>query len=163
MNRMIKVALIAAAVLFPAGARAAPLNDADARHGRHEAKAVFMIDLNNPGKLTHVLKVVEETDTGLAQQGAMPHLIVVLIGPTVAFLAKDRRGISYMEQSVVAHIQSEVKTLIQLGIRFEACGVALKGMDVQPSDVIAAVHPVGNGDISAIGYQAQGCQLVPIY
>jgi intracellular sulfur oxidation DsrE/DsrF family protein len=163
MNRTIKIALILATMLFAAGARAAPLNDAQALQGQHEAKAIFMIDLNNPGKLAHVLKVVEETDIGLARQGATPHLIAVVIGPAVAFLTKDRRGISYMEQPAVAHIQSEVKKLVHMGIRFEACGVALKGMDIQPSDVITAVHPVGTGYISAIGYQAQGYQLVPIY
>ena len=56
-----------------------------------------------------------------------------------------------------------VAALDAMGVRLEACGVALKGMDLEPSDVISEVHPVGNGYISAIGYQAQGYALVPVY
>jgi intracellular sulfur oxidation DsrE/DsrF family protein len=167
MNYVFKVLLVAAALLvanaYAPGAAAAPLGDTDALRGQHEAKAVFMINVNDPGKLAHVLKVIEETDTGLAKQSVKPHLVVVVIGPAVAFLTKDRRGIPYMEQAAVAHAQAALGRLDGMGVRIEACGVALKGMDLKPGDVIAPVHPVGNGYISAIGYQAQGYGLVPVY
>ena len=168
MNNISKVLFVTALLLigglYTGGAQAAAaLNDANALRGLHEAKGVFMISMNNPKRFAHVLKVVEETDTGMAKQGVKPRLIVVVIGPTVAFLTKDRRGIPYMEQSAVAHVQASLKKLNGMGVRIEACGVALKGMDIRPGDVIPQVHPVGNGFISAIGYQAQGYQLVPVY
>ncbi|HUX24037.1 MAG TPA: DsrE family protein [Burkholderiales bacterium] len=167
MKYIFKFLLVAAALLFAnayaPGAAAAPLGDADALRGQHEAKAVFMINVDDPRKLGHVLKVIEETDSGLAKQKVKPHLVVVVIGPAVAFLTKDRRGIPYMEQAAVAHAQAALGKLDAMGVRLEACGVALKGMDLKPEDVIPVVHPVGNGYISAIGYQAQGYGLVPVY
>ena len=167
MNTLVKALLLSAALLvanaYAPAAAAAPLSDAAALHGQHEAKAVFMIDVNDPRKLGHVLKVIEETDTGLVRQHVTPHLVVTVIGPAVAFVTKDRRGIPYMEQSAVAHVQGELAKLHGMGVRLEACGVALQGMDLKPEDVISIVHPVGNGYISAIGYQAQGYALVPVY
>ena len=166
MDRLLKALLLSAALAFngcvPSAFAETP-SDAAALQGAHEAKAVFMISLNDPARLAHVLKVVEETETGLAKQHVKPHLVVVVIGPAVAFLTKERRGIPYMEQGAVAHVQGELEKLNGMGVRIEACGIALKGMDLKPEDVIAAVHPVGNGYISAIGYEAQGYGLVPVY
>ena len=167
MKPLFKVFVVSAALLFAnadaSGATGEPLGDANALHGQHEAKAVFMIDVNDPRKLDHVLNGIEETDTGLVGQHVSPQLVVVIIGPAVAFVTKDRRGIPYMEQSAVAHAQATLGKLAHMGVRLEACGVALKGMDLKPEDVISEVHPVGNGYISAIGYQAQGYALVPVY
>lgn len=139
------------------------LKDTQALHGLSSAKAVFMIDVKNPRHLSHVLAVVEKADKGMRAQGVKPHIIVVIVGPSVAFLTRDRRGIPYTDQRAVAGVQKAIHTLKTLGIRTEACGVALKGMDIAPADVIADVHPVGNGYVSAIGYQAQGYALVPVY
>lgn len=149
--------------LLAGSVHAASLKDTAALHGLTSAKGVFMIDINNPRRVAHVLKVVEKTETGMRKQGVTPHIVVVVVGPAVAFLTKDRRGISYMDERAVAQVQGEIHKLKTMGVRTEACGVALKGMDVSPKDVIADVHPVGNGYISAIGYQAQGYELVPVY
>ncbi|MEJ2508033.1 MAG: DsrE family protein [Gammaproteobacteria bacterium] len=154
------------ALAFSASANAAhgpQLKDTEALQGLKEAKGVFMIDINNPGRVGHVLKVAEKTYTGMQKQGVKPHIVVVVIGPAVAFLTKDRRGIGYMDERAVSGVQKEIHKLAKMGIRTEACGVALKGMDVSPHDLIQDVHAVGNGFISAIGYQAQGYQLVPVY
>lgn len=149
--------------LISATANAAELKDTEALKGLSQAKAVFLIDVNNAGHVAHILKTVAKTSTGMRKQGVKPHIVVVVIGPAVAFLTKDRRGIGYMDERAVAGIHAEVQKLAKMHIRTEACGVALKGMDVQPKDLIANVHPVGNGFIEAIGYQAQGYQLVPVY
>lgn len=149
--------------LFASTTNAAELKDTEALKGLKEAKAVFMIDVNNPGRVAHILKTIAKTDKGMRTQGVKPHIVVVVIGPAVAFLTRDRRGIGYMDERAVAGIQAEVHKLARMHIRTEACGVAMKGMDVQPKDLIADAHAVGNGFIEAIGYQAQGYQLVPVY
>lgn len=155
--------LLCLAWLLGGVAHGAGLKDTDALRGLSSAKGVFMIDINDPNRVAHVLHVVEKTDTGMRKQGVTPHIIVVVIGPAVAFLTKDRRGISYMQERAVSQVQKEIHKLKTMGVRTEACGVALKGMDVDPKDLIDDVHPVGNGFISAIGYQAQGYELVPVY
>ncbi|AOV15696.1 hypothetical protein BJI67_00240 [Acidihalobacter aeolianus] len=139
------------------------LNDHAALAGMHEAKALFLIDVNNPDKVMHVVKVIGITRKQLEAQGVKPHLLVVFVGPDVAFLTKDRRGIGYMDERPVATIQREIEGLAHTGVEFQACGVAMKGMDVSPRDLIPAVKPVGNGFISAIGYEAKGYSLVPVY
>ncbi len=162
-SRRTALAAMAAAFLATVGARAAVLKDTDALRGLTRAKAVFLIDVNNPQKVGHVLAVVKKTDTGMRSQGVTPAIVVVFVGPDVAFLTRDRRGISYMDERAVAGIQKEIGGLHGMGVRFQACGVALKGMDVSPTDVIPTVQPVGNGYISVIGYQTKGYSLVPVY
>lgn len=144
-------------------ALAAPFNDHAALSGLSEAKAVFLVAVNNPGRVDHVLRVIGLTEKGLREQHVKPHLIVVFVGPDVAFLTRDRRGIGYMDQRAVAGIQKEVGVLHKAGVDFQACGVAMKGMDVTPGMLIGGVQAVGNGYISAIGYQAKGYSLVPVY
>ncbi|HUW97522.1 MAG TPA: DsrE family protein [Acidiferrobacter sp.] len=168
MNGVKSLFLLCAALImggmYSATVQAAPLNDAHALRGVHTAKAVFLINVKSPNALAHVLKVVGLTETGMVKQGVKTRLVVVVIGHGVAFLTKDMRGIPYTERAAVAHAQKAVRMLDHMGVRFEACGVALKfGVDIPPSDIMAGVHPVGNGFISAIGYQAQGYQLVPVF
>ena len=139
------------------------LKDTEALHSLTNAKGVFMLDVKDPGRMAHVLKAIEETRAGIAKQNVKPELIVVVIGPSVGFLAKDRRGISYTDQRAVSEVQGMIGKLKKAGVRIEACGIALRGMDVAPNAVIPEVTAVGNGYISAIGYQAQGYQLVPVY
>jgi len=137
--------------------------DTQALQGLSSAKAVFMLNVKDARRLAHVLRVIEKTEKGMRAQGVEPQIIVVFIGPSVAFLTRDRRGISYMDQRKVAAVQKGIHKLNALGIRSEVCNVALKGMDIVPADVIPDVQPVGNGFISAIGYQAQGYALVPVF
>ncbi|MHB1566905.1 MAG: DsrE family protein [Acidiferrobacter sp.] len=145
-------------------ASAMVLNDAHALRGLHTAKAVFLVDINNPQVLTNVLGVASLAYTSMARQGVKPHFVVVIIGPDVAFLTKKLVGISYMKREAASHLQAEIKKMNHMGIRFEACGFSLTSeVDINPHDVIREVHPVGNGFISAIGYQAQGYELVPVY
>jgi len=139
------------------------LKDSEALHGLKDAKSVFMLDLKEPGRMAHVLKVIEETHQSIAKQHVKPETIVVIVGPSVAFLTRDRRGISYMDQRAVSEVQGTIAKLKKAGIRIEACGIAMHGMDVTPNMLIPEVTAVGDGYISAIGYQAQGYQLVPVY
>lgn len=156
--------LFAAALLLWLGqAAAAPLNDQAALAGLSEAKSVFLVSVNNPGRVDHVLKVIGMTEKGLRDQHVTPHLIVVFVGPDVAFLTRDRRGIGYMEQRAVAGIQKQIEQLHKIGVQFQACGIAMKGMDVTPDMLIPNVQAVGNGYISVIGYEAKGYSLVPVY
>lgn len=157
--------LLFATLLFGAtgAVHAAALKDTAALSGLKSAKAVFLIDSDNPRKVAHVLHLVGETERSMDHQGVKTRIVVVVIGPSVAFLTKDRRGISYRDQRAVATIQKEVRGLHKAGIPTEACGVALHGLDIDPRDVIAAVQPVGSGFVSVIGYEQKGYSLVPVY
>lgn len=145
-----------------AAAEPPALNDHAALAGLHEAKGLFLINGNNPAQVARLLGVIAKTRKGLQAQKVTPHLIVVFIGPSVAFLTRDRRGIPYTEERAVADIQKEIGHLAARGVRFQACGVALHGMDVSPRQLIGGVEAVGNGFISAIAYQEKGYALIPV-
>ena len=144
-------------------AAATTLSDAQALSGLHSAKAVFLVNINNPTAVDHLVRVIGLTRKQFLQQHVTPHFIVVFIGPDVAFLTKDRRGISYMDERPIADLQKEIGNLSKLGIEFQACGVAMHGMDVQPNSLIPDVHPVESGFISVIAYQEKEYALVPVY
>ncbi|MHB0888943.1 hypothetical protein [Acidithiobacillus sp.] len=84
---------------------------------------------------------------------------MVFVGPDVAFLTRNLRGIPYTDERAGANIQQEIVKLSGKGMQFQACGVALHGMDVQPANLIPQVTPVGNGFISVIAYQENGYAL----
>lgn len=151
------------ACLVTSGAQAEDLNDAAALSGLHDAKAVFLINVRNPAAVAHLVKVIGLTRRQLLEQNVKPHFMVVFIGPDVAFLTKSRRGINYMEERDVAEIQKEIGKLHLKGVQFQACGVALQGMDVKPTALISSVTPVESGFISIIAYQERGYALVPVY
>ncbi|GBE53854.1 DsrE/DsrF-like family protein [bacterium BMS3Bbin14] len=142
---------------------AEPINDAAALSGLKSAKAIFLVNSTDPRKVAYVLRLVGKTAASMRRQGVKIHVVVVVVGRTVAFLTKDRRGISYQDQRPVAEIQKTVRNLRKAGIRTEACGVALHGSDIDPTAVIPSVHVVGNGFISAIAYQQKGYSLIPVY
>jgi len=168
-NRLVcRIAFVLGALCFLSGAYAAPppdtgLKDTEALRDLKAAKGVFMLDLKDPGRMAHVLKTIEETGEGMAKQNVKSELVVVVIGPSVAFLTRDRRGVSYMDQRPVSEVQGAIGKLHKAGVRIDACGIAMRGMDIAPDMLIPEVTPVGNGYISAIGYQMQGYQLVPVY
>ncbi|MBU2728793.1 hypothetical protein HAQ00_11135 [Acidithiobacillus caldus ATCC 51756] len=155
--------LVISSGLFSCISQGNTLSDAQALSGLHSAKAVFLVNIKNPNAVAHLVKVIGLTRKQLLQQKVTPHFIVVFIGPDVAFLTKNRRGIPYTEERAVATIEHEIGMLTKEGIRFQACGVALHGMDVHPSALIPTVQPVESGFISVIAYQQRGYALVPVY
>jgi intracellular sulfur oxidation DsrE/DsrF family protein len=162
----IRILLVAAIFLLSALLsfnQGVALTDAQALSGLHSAKVVFLINLKNPDAVAHLVDVIGLTRKQLLQQKVTPHFIVVFIGPDVAFLTKNRRGIPYTDERAVAGIQHEIGKLTREGIQFQACGVALHGMDVHPSSLIPTVTPVESGFISVIAYQEKGYALVPVY
>ncbi|MHB8255525.1 MAG: DsrE family protein [Acidiferrobacter sp.] len=156
-------AIVLTALAYTSAAMAGTLNDSAALAGLHQAKAIFLVNVRKPVAVEHLVKVIGLTRRQLLSQKVTPHFIVVFIGPDVAFLTKDRRGIPYMDERAVANIQKDIADLSAKGVQFQACGVALHGMDVKPMAVIPQVTPIGNGFISLIAYQEKGYALVPIY
>lgn len=164
--RKIALAFLTSLILaagYGQAAAAAPPNDAAALSGLHQAKAIFLVNVRTPAAVAHLMTVIGKTQAGLQRQKVRAHIIVVFVGPDVAFLTRARRGIPYTDERMVANIQSEIHTLAARGIRFQACNIALHGMDVAPAALIPEVAPVGNGFISVIAYQEKGYALVPVY
>ena len=162
LRGLIVAVVVAVTALLPPVARADTLNDRVALAGLHVAKTIFLVSVRQPVAVEHLIRVIGLTERQLRAQKVTPRIIVVFIGPDVAFLTRNRRGIPYTDERAVANIQKEITGLARQGIRFQACGVALHGMDVNPRTLIGPVAPVENGFISVIGYQEKGYALIPI-
>ena len=162
LQGLIIAVMIAATALLSSVARAEQLNDRAALAGLHVAKTIFLVNVRQPVVVEHLVRIIGLTERQLRAQKVTPHIIVVFIGPDVAFLTRNRRGIPYTDERAVANIHKESTGLARQGIRFQACGVAMHGMDVNPRTLIAPVAPVENGFISVIGYQEKGYALIPI-
>ena len=79
-------------------------------------------------------------------------------GPTVRLLVRGRQGDKALHQKTVDLISD----LAQRNIRLEACGYALNLFGVEPEDLYAGIHAVGNSLNSLVEYQTKGYALVPI-
>ena len=143
-------------------AAAAPLNDHAALSGLSSAKAVFLIDVNNPGRVGHVLRCRHD---GEGTEGTTRH------SASGSRFRRPRRSLPYPRSSrhklhgpaCRGRHPTRNRTTAQAGVTIQACGIAMKGMDVTPDMLIPGVQAVGNGYISVIGYQAKGYSLVPVY
>lgn len=158
-----------AALCFGAGAAAAsplstPYNDAQALKGVSQGKGVFMISLDQPQKLALYLKVIGGTHDNFVNQGRAADLKVVFIGASVRHLTRSRamEG-DVASREVYAEIARQAERLKAKGVRLEVCAIATELFAVDNADLLAPLELINDGFVSAIGYQTQGYQLVPIY
>ena len=73
-------------------------------------------------------------------------------------LVRGRQGDKALQQETVGLINE----LTERDIRLEACGYALNLFGVEPEDLYAGIHAVGNSLNSVVGYQTKGYALVPM-
>jgi intracellular sulfur oxidation DsrE/DsrF family protein len=76
-------------------------------------------------------------------------------GPTVRLLVRGHQGDKALHQETIALIND----LAQRNISLEACGYVLNLFGVEPEDLYAGIHAVGNSLNSLVGYQTKGYAL----
>ncbi|MFH2124281.1 MAG: DsrE family protein [Pseudomonadota bacterium] len=125
----------------------------EALAGLETAKVIFDVRLATLDSLIFNLKLLDETWTGIAAQDVKPEMIVVFRGPTVQLLTS-------------AELDEEALHLFRLlkkkGVRFEACGVAMRIFKVDPAGLIPEVNLVANVFHSLIGYQSKNYAMIVI-
>lgn len=117
------------------------------------AKVIFDVRLADLDSLIFNLKLLDETWTGIAAQNVKPEMIVVFRGPTVKLLTPAE-----LDEEAL-HL---FRVLKKKGVRFEACGVAMRIFKVDPAGLIPEVKPVANVFHSLIGYQNKNYALIVI-
>ncbi len=129
-----------------------------------ESKSVFLIDFLGPKKNGFSLKIIEGTHNNLVKQGVKSDMVLVFIGKTVQHLSAhpgDDLEREYGDELV--SIQNSIQEFSKLGVRMEVCAVAAKVFNVDNKTIPKQMNIVGDGFISLIGWQTQGCKLVPIF
>jgi intracellular sulfur oxidation DsrE/DsrF family protein len=155
MKFILITALVLAAVLSQPLSSFA-LDDKLAFSGLTSTHSIYDVRSNDEKKLQFIFKVIRDTYDGATQQGVKQTTIVSMRGPTVKLLVRGRHGDKSLQQETVALIND----LVQRNIRLEACGYALNLFGVEPEDLYAGIHAVGNSLNSLVGYQTRGYALV---
>lgn len=132
------------------------LDDKLAFSGLTSTRAIYDVRSNDEKKLQFIFKVIRDTYDGATQQGIKQTTIVSMRGPTVRLLVRGRQGDKVFQQETVELINE----LTERDIRLEACGYALNLFGVEPEDLYAGIHAVGNSLNSVVGYQTKGYALV---
>lgn len=132
------------------------LDDKLAFSGLTSTRAIYDVRSNDEKKLQFIFKVIRDTYDEATQQGVKQTTIVSMRGPTVRLLVRGRQGDKALQQETVGLINE----LTERDIRLEACGYALNLFGVEPEDLYAGIHAVGNSLNSVVGYQTKGYALV---
>ena len=142
---------------------AVAFDDSDSLKGLTTGKAVFDVDLGDAGKLTLYLSVIKETHTGMMKQGVKPDLVVTFHGQSLALIQANRDKVPAAQRDDYDEVAMLIKDLKTLGVKFEACSVAARLLNVDPMTINKDVKVVGNTFISLTGYQNRGYALIPIH
>lgn len=125
----------------------------EALAGLKSAGVIFDVRVPDLAKLIFNLKLLDETWEGMAAQGVKPEMVVVFRGPTVTFLTAAGLDEEAMEL---------LRTLKKKGVRFEACGVAMRIFKADPAGLIPEIRLVANVFHSLIGYQNKNYAMIVI-
>jgi len=156
--KLILITALALLTLFSQPIASFALDDKLAFSGLTSTRAIYDVRSNDEKKLQFIFKVIRDTYDGATQQGVKQTTIVSMRGPTVRLLVRERQGDKILQQETVGLINE----LTERDIRLEACGYALNLFGVEPEDLYAGIHAVGNSLNSVIGYQTRGYALVPM-
>lgn len=126
--------------------------------------AKFVVDLNQ-GKgnvLKTRLSLIMETMDNIKEEGVKPVVVVAVRGPASRFMTVSNGYIAPEDEAIKAEISALTDELAARGVKLEQCAVALRMLDISPSDVQSEFTVVKNGYVSLIGYQNQGYALLPM-
>lgn len=127
--------------------------DRAALAGLKSARVIFDVRVTDVEKLVFNLHLIDETFAGIEKQGVKPNMIVAFRGPGVRLLSA-----AALDEEAVELF----RTLKKKGVRFEACGVAMRLFKADPQSLIPEVTLVSNVFNSLIGYQNQGYAMIAI-
>lgn len=156
------LALILSVLMMTAAAFAQGPDDSDALKGVISGKALFDINLGKAESVPLYLQVIGMTHQGLVKQGVTPKFVVAFRGPAVQFITGKDNAKDSTQAAVFEQIAVKVRELKAMGVKFEACAIAMGLFHIDNSTVLPEIKVVGNTFISLIGYQAQGYGTIPV-
>ena len=146
-------------------AQAGSSEDYMALEGVQSVKTVFDFRDGVPESALLHIQLVHDTYKDKAIHGNMqkPDFVVVFMAGSVKLLSSKREAFSAGEQEALDKMDQVISAMSKDGIRLEVCKFAVNLFGVDPDSISPEISRVQNGWISAMGYQAKGCSLVPVY
>ena len=130
-----------------------------------QPKAFYDVNLTNPATMRDFLGVIDMTYNLLIEKGAPSakiKFVVSLRGLSVAFATREF-GMGTPDEQVGIEIRSVLNTLLDKGVRIEACIISCIWVGVDPADLLDGVLVIDNAFASSIWYQTKGYALIPIH
>lgn len=127
--------------------------DREALAGLTSAKVIFDVRVPDLDKLNFNLNLFKETYEGMVAQGVKPQMIIVFRGPGVRLLTNT---------ALDDEAKGLIRDLKKLGVRFEACALAMRVFKADPEKLFPEVKLVANVINSLIGYQNKGYAMIAI-
>lgn len=151
--RLIMLVLFFMLVCSPTLHAAQKSHDSEALAGLSSVKVIFDVRVPDLERLVFNLRVINETFEGMVALGVKPKMIVAFRGPGVRLLTAA---------ALDEEARDLFRTMKKNGVRFEACGVAMRIFKADPAGLIPDVKLVANGFYSLIGYQNKGYATIAI-
>lgn len=129
-----------------------------------QPKAFYDVNVTSPATMRDFLGVIDMTYDLLIGKGAPPakiKFVVSLRGLSVAF-ATYNYGMGTPDEQVGIEIRNLLNTLLDKGVRIEACIISCVWVGVDPADLLDGVLVIDNAFASSIWYQTKGYALIPI-
>lgn len=134
----------------------------DALKGVESVKAVFDVRVANPKVAAVHLDLIHKTfkDQNLTIKSKKPDIVVIFMGPAVKLVSKNREGFTPEEQKQLDVIAGIISDMAKDGIKLEICVAAVHLTGGDTASILPEIKQVGNGWISAIGYQLKGYAII---
>lgn len=134
----------------------------EALKGVESVKAVFDVRVGNPKVAAVHLDLIHKTfnDQNLTIKSKKPDIVVIFMGPAVKLVSKTREGFTPEEQKHLDTIAGIISNMAKDGIKLEICVAAVHLTHGNTDSILPEIKQVGNGWISAIGYQLNGYALI---
>jgi intracellular sulfur oxidation DsrE/DsrF family protein len=138
-------------------------NDTAALTGLSKGKAVYDVRTSKPKALLFILKVIEQTENGMKEQGVEPDFILSFRGGTLPLLTANPKVKDAAEKAILTEVRERLSAMHVRGITLEACNVAAGLFEIKREALADDLTLVGNSLISLVAYQNKGYALVPMY
>jgi len=130
--------------------------------GVKAVKAVWDVRVASPKVASIHLGLMHKTfkDSSINTLAEKPEFVIIFMGHAVKLISKDRKGFSPEDQQYLDKIADIISAMEKDGIKLEVCVAAANLLGVVTASLFPEIEQVGNGWISAIGYQLNGYALI---
>lgn len=150
-------------ILLILGVTPALSEDYDALEGVKGLNTVFDYGHASPEGALIIFPAIREVyqSKSVTSLPNPPSVVIVFHDAAVKFLTTESNG-SSEENATRDKIAEEIRQFEKDGVKMEVCMYAVKVFEVNPDSIMPEIEKVGNGWISASGYQAKGYSLIAV-
>lgn len=130
--------------------------------GLESTRTIFDINIKDAGKLALYLQVIKMTYNDIVNAGLKPEMVIAFRGPSVRLINNKTELFEDEDQQSLNKAAIILEELARLGVRLEACAIAINLFKIDNETLLPGISVVGNTFVSLTGFQNKGYALVPI-